>query len=161
MRDTVRQAGRVLVLREDGAALLFEFKDPVDGRRFWITPGGGLDPDETHEQGAIRELFEETGIRVEAGCMPEIGRRTLAIRYGTHRFTQAERYFLLRVGGGCAVSTQGHLDYERTDLADWGWLTAEDIEARQAAGERFGPEALAPLIRRMLEQGPPDRPLSL
>ena len=141
--------------------LMFEFCDPVDGRLFWITPGGGLDPGEDHEQGAIRELLEETGLRVEPGCMPEIGHRTLDICYGTHRFTQAERYFLLRVGGDCTVSTAGHLDYERTDLAGWAWLTADDIEQRQQDGQRFGPEGLPALIRRLLDNGLPPGPLPL
>lgn len=31
----------------------------------WVLPGGGLDPTETPEEGAIREVFEETGYRVE------------------------------------------------------------------------------------------------
>lgn len=31
----------------------------------WCLPGGKLEPDETPEEGAIRELFEETGIRID------------------------------------------------------------------------------------------------
>lgn len=31
----------------------------------WVLPGGGLDPGETPEQGAVREVLEETGYQVE------------------------------------------------------------------------------------------------
>jgi 8-oxo-dGTP diphosphatase len=30
----------------------------------WVLPGGGIDPGETPEAAAVREFFEETGIRV-------------------------------------------------------------------------------------------------
>ena len=31
-------------------------------QKFWSIPGGRVDPGETPEQGAVRELFEETGL---------------------------------------------------------------------------------------------------
>jgi len=34
------------------------------GQDFWATPGGGPECDEAFRQAAIRELEEETGIRV-------------------------------------------------------------------------------------------------
>ena len=37
-----------------------------DRGSWWFTPGGGLDPGESHRDGAVRELFEETGLRCEA-----------------------------------------------------------------------------------------------
>jgi 8-oxo-dGTP diphosphatase len=34
-------------------------------RRGWVPPGGMVEPDETPREGAVREVLEETGLRVE------------------------------------------------------------------------------------------------
>ena len=85
--------------------LLFRF-DPDDRPPFWCTPGGALDPGESHEMAARRELFEETGI--DADCGPELFRRLA-------EFTTIEgvpviadeRYFLVRTDAS-EIDTGGH-----------------------------------------------------
>lgn len=53
----------VLVQREDGHVLLIErLYEP--GKRLWALPGGKLEYGETVEEGAIREVKEETNIDV-------------------------------------------------------------------------------------------------
>ena len=63
----LRRTSRILLIDADGAALLFLTAAP-DSSRFsrWITPGGGVDPGESHHEAAVRELFEETGLVVDS-----------------------------------------------------------------------------------------------
>jgi 8-oxo-dGTP pyrophosphatase MutT (NUDIX family) len=51
----------VVVLNDSGEVLLGLRADA----RIWALPAGGLEPGETHEQAAIREVREETGYEVE------------------------------------------------------------------------------------------------
>ena len=49
--------GRVLLIRRG--------KEPLRGR--WVVPGGTVELGETLEQALVREMEEETGLRVEPG----------------------------------------------------------------------------------------------
>src|SRR5688572_30143893 len=63
-----RRASRVVLLDCDDRVLLLRVEDPADLRSpiFWVTPGGGLEEGESFEDAALRELWEETGVRAEA-----------------------------------------------------------------------------------------------
>ncbi len=60
--DTAQHSVSVtgVVARPDGRVLLIRRAD--DGR--WVPPGGVLERDETPEQGVVREVLEETGVKV-------------------------------------------------------------------------------------------------
>jgi 8-oxo-dGTP diphosphatase len=51
---TVRHAARVVLLDETGRVMLARFE--YRGRAWWVAPGGGLEPKETHEEAAWREI---------------------------------------------------------------------------------------------------------
>ncbi|MET8942431.1 bifunctional GNAT family N-acetyltransferase/NUDIX hydrolase [Streptomyces sp. NPDC004542] len=57
---TPRRAARIAVLDPEGSVFLFRYDNPEVGVH-WALPGGGLEPDETPREGALRELREETG----------------------------------------------------------------------------------------------------
>ena len=62
-----RRSARLLIIEPAGRVLLVRFvfkKGALAGEDYWATPGGGVEEGETFEQAAIRELREETGIRV-------------------------------------------------------------------------------------------------
>ncbi len=52
------------IIFKDGKLFCQKLKPDFRGieRNFWCTPGGGLDENESLEQGLIREIVEETGI---------------------------------------------------------------------------------------------------
>jgi ADP-ribose pyrophosphatase YjhB (NUDIX family) len=50
-----------VVVRDDGKVLVIKRAD--DGR--WVPPGGVLELDETPQAGVVREVLEETGVKVQ------------------------------------------------------------------------------------------------
>ncbi len=61
MSDEIQAAGGVVVDDRDGTILVVHRPRYDD----WSLPKGHVDPGETFEQAALREVFEETGVRCE------------------------------------------------------------------------------------------------
>lgn len=65
MRTWHRETGtRVFVLDEWSRVLLVETQDRQNGGAFWVLPGGAIEDGEQAADGAMREVLEETGLRV-------------------------------------------------------------------------------------------------
>ncbi len=122
---TPRPAARILLVDGAGCVLLFRFT-PGDGRApFWCTPGGALDPGETHPQAARRELREEVGI--DRDCGAEIAQRTVDfLTIERVEVTADERWFRVDIDG-CDVDPAGHTALERRVMQTWRWFTRADL----------------------------------
>lgn len=95
-----RRAARVLLVDDERRVLLLTGGDPSAPERgsWWFTPGGGLEDGETPAQAAVRELAEETGLRVDASSLGAVvHERVTEFRFGGRDYRQSEHYFLLRV----------------------------------------------------------------
>lgn len=137
----LRPAARLIVLDPEGRALMFRYDVP--GRDpFWVTAGGEVDPGESFEDAARRELFEETGITADPG--PQIARMTPEFITVEGEPVQAdERFFLVRVADS-AVSTAGHTELEQRLMTQHRWFTLEELENWH---EAVFPVELADMIR--------------
>jgi ADP-ribose pyrophosphatase YjhB (NUDIX family) len=150
----LRRVARVVLLDPDDRILLLHGHEPEDrSDDWWFTPGGGLEGAETHRQAALRELVEETGItEVELG--PELWHRVCSFPFAGRRWDQEERYLLARTRQ-TEVRATGLTGLEQRSVAGSRWWTYRELAA---ARETVYPTNLAGLLRRLLDDGPPDSP---
>jgi 8-oxo-dGTP pyrophosphatase MutT (NUDIX family) len=145
-----RTAARVLVLDEDNAVLLLHGYDSArpDRGTWWFTPGGGLDRGESAEDGARRELYEETGLA--AGDLgPIVHRRTVEFEFENVSYRQRESFFCVRAPH-FAVDDAGWSEVEvRTVLGHRWWTVAE----LRATGDAIHPPELADVLTELLNAG--------
>ncbi|WKA54990.1 NUDIX hydrolase [Planococcus shixiaomingii] len=62
----MRDRSSVILIQEGKVALI---KRVLEGREYYVFPGGGVEPGETPEQAARREAFEELGVEVEVQAL--------------------------------------------------------------------------------------------
>lgn len=126
----VRRTARVLLVDDRDRLLLFAGTDPgLPGTRWWETPGGGIDPGETDREAAVRELFEETGVRVaESELLGPVMTRRVVHGYTDVVVAQEDAFFACWVPA-FEVSDAGHTAEERLVMTDHRWWSREDLAA--------------------------------
>jgi 8-oxo-dGTP pyrophosphatase MutT (NUDIX family) len=143
-----RSAGRVLLLDAEGRVLLFRGGDPAapDAGTWWFTPGGGLDPGESWAEGAARELFEETGLRVGPADLGDpVHEERTQFSFAGQQIDQDQRFFLLRVDHH-EVDTTGFGPLETASIVEHRWWSPGELRASRAM---VYPPGLADLLERL------------
>lgn len=108
--------GAAAIIVENNRILMVKEKESMN----WSVPSGEIEKDENPEQACIREVWEETGFKVEVKEPIHIKR--IIIR----NYDVTPYYFLCQV-------IEGRISYQDPDdeIEEIGWKTAEDISTMQ------------------------------
>jgi 8-oxo-dGTP pyrophosphatase MutT (NUDIX family) len=155
--ELTRPSARVLLFDDADRLFLFCSGYRADGTLRWYSPGGGLEPSETHEEAAKRELHEETGL-TELTLSREVwrGRPWVAVREGVEYLVE-QRYFMARVLA-FDISSADLKALESTHITGYRWWTTAELSATT---DILRPDGLADLVTRLLTDVPPDRPITV
>ncbi|MDH6532953.1 8-oxo-dGTP pyrophosphatase MutT (NUDIX family) [Aurantimicrobium minutum] len=148
-RPAHRRVSRVILLDDADRLLLLLTHSPnlmVPHTR-WITPGGGVEDHETHAEAAVRELFEETGLRVDSVGEPFWTTEGTSVFNDGHVQTTHSEYFVLRTPTFEPIS-DNWMENEFTDISSVRWWHIEELKS---SGEPYSPEPLTDLVERALK----------
>ncbi len=96
-----------VVLDADGTSVLLITMIGQDGRARWTLPKGGVEPDETHEAAAVREVREETGHAAEVVAALQPISYSFLWRPDNVRYHKTVHWFLMRWDGTPPGPTDG------------------------------------------------------
>lgn len=148
-----RVSARVVLLDRTGAVLLLCGSDPAKpddserrAPRWWFTVGGATQEGETLAETAVRELEEETGLRVSpADMVGPVWQRDAVIDFNGSVIHSEEMFFIHRTDR-FEPSAAGHTGLERAYIHGHRWCDATMIDELVAKGEKVYPVQLGELL---------------
>ena len=152
----LRPAARVIVVDEDERVLLVRFDLPAEPTT-WATVGGGIEPGETPEEAARRELLEEAGLDGVELDRP-VWVRTHVFERPLRWDGQSEIYFLVRTPAFEPRPTHTWKQLNAEGVTAIRWWTLEELDS---ADTLFAPRRLPELLRALLRDGPPAEPIEI
>lgn len=142
-----RATSRVLLFDRDNRVLLFLTTAPdTSGVARWLTPGGGVDPGESHHDAAVRELREETGLVLDDLGKP-VWSHDFTVQWDAADHDTGHAEFYTAVVDAFEPSESGWTDEERVDVLAHKWWTLAELIGTE---ERYEPAELINLVRRQL-----------
>ncbi len=156
----IRPTVRMLVINERNEILLIQHEGALGGDErqpkwmlTWVSPGGGLEANETHKEAAIRELREETGIK-DVAIGPWIWMYERLVVVNGESVLRQGRYYLVRVGDP-AVSFAHIEEAERPVFQEIRWWTLAELRETLDVLVPVGlPELVAPILQGRLPAPP-------
>ena len=138
----------VVLIEDDKVSLIERYRD---GNHYFVFPGGGADGDETPDEAAIREMEEETGLRVTV-------KSELAV---IHFGLSTQHYFLVESVSGQYGTGKGE-EYTDSDPDNPMegiyipiWMPIEELSEH----ENIYPVDIKELVLKFVNAGWPDEPV--
>lgn len=144
-----RRSAKVLFHDPDARTLLFEGFNPSEpaAGTWWFAPGGGLEPGESHEQAAIREVFEETGQRIDdLGSIVAKTRDTFRFM---DRLIDQETVYFTKPTEPFEVDRSRWTDLERSSIKATRWWALAELKTTAAV---IWPENIVELLTTAISE---------
>jgi 8-oxo-dGTP pyrophosphatase MutT (NUDIX family) len=142
LEPVVRKAVRALVYDAEGRVLLVQYQRPVDAETWWGTPGGGIDPGESHEAALRRELLEEVGLATyELG--PQVFEHVGEFSWAKRLYQQQNTTYLVRVN---AHEPRATIDLAAEGVVAVRWWSVDELAS---SCEQFAPPDLPERVRTL------------
>lgn len=135
MINPVRNSVKILLLNDKNELLLMCADDPKTTSadktyhgRFWFCIGGQMNPEESLEEAAIREIYEETGIKkeeFELGPVVWFGEFDLVLN-GTP--THLKQTFIVAKTNKRQAFLNDPDEWEKTCITNLAWFSIEKIK---------------------------------
>lgn len=144
-----RRGARVILLDEHDRVLLARGHDADQPERaWWYLVGGGIDAGETPREAAMREVFEESGLRLDPDALlGPVFERSATFKFFAETVRQDEVIFLARITNPPRLDTSGWTEVERSFMDELRWW---DVDALQRIEVTMYPTGLADLVASLL-----------
>ena len=142
-----RVAGRVLPVSPQGEVLLIQCQDPArPGEAHWVSIGGAVEPGETTEQAAVRELAEETGIAASVDRLTEIHRRDQPFSWDGVEYVNDSTFYAMALRRDTTVHFDDLEPGEVGNVLDADWWLPEALRDDGTAASGDLPDIMASAI---------------
>jgi len=153
----VRRAARILLVDPRQRILLLAARDPADGRVVWFLPGGGIEPGESIEQAARRELHEEVGLDRPLSLLGPVWTRHHEFTWNGRQVIQDEWFFVARLEAELDAASVQPAGAEGSFFEGARWAGVAELEAwSEIMAPRRLPELLLPILAGELPSEPID-----
>ncbi|WP_090774043.1 NUDIX hydrolase [Nonomuraea maritima] len=153
-------AARVIVVDDEDRVLLYRApRWAKNGGSAWFTPGGRLNPGETPEVAAARELREEIGYRVEPSALgPAVAFSDGVWVRDDGEVMRSKHHFFVHRVPSLEIDTSEMEEFEQSRLDCFRWWTLHELHDTT---EQILPPGLPTLVEDHLSGNLPTEPALL